>query len=219
MSVSAASSAPTRPVPHRRGGGGVARADVAALAELVRPVTLAPARTLSLTPELIHLGPIRRGTVVEVHGPGLVLKLLAAPTTEGAWAALIGATELNLAAAAEQGVRLDRLAMVAAPPAEVVASVVASLVEALDVVVLGPAVVAALRTPEVRRLSARIRERGSVVLAMGSWPEPADRRFAVSERSWHGLGQGWGSLQRIDMVIEASGRGAASRPAAHRLAG
>lgn len=192
---------------------------LAELTERIRPVALAPARTLALAPEVAHLGPIRRGTVVEVFGPGLVLRLLAGPTNEGAWAALVGAVELNLGAAAEHGVALARVAVVAGPPADLVGTVVASLVDALEVVVLGPQVVAELRAPVARRLTARARERGSVVMAMGVWPEPAERRLVVTEMAWEGLGQGWGSLQRASMVVQATGRGSASRPGSYRLAG
>ena len=194
-------------------------AELAELAQRVRPVTLVGQHCLPLAAGLAELGPIRQGTIVEVVGPSLVLRLLAGPTAAGSWTALVGAPELNLAAAPEHGVALERVAVITAPPSDLAGSVVAALVDALTLVALGPAVVQSLRGPVARRLSARARERGCVVLSMGAWPEPADRRLSVTDLAWEGLGHGWGHLRAGTMVVHSEGRGAAARPASYRLAG
>lgn len=191
----------------------------AELVERVRPVTLAEQRSLPLAPSVAELGPLRQGTVVEVQGPSLLLRLLAGPTTAGSWVAIMGMPELNLAAAPEHGVALVRVAVVTAPPPDLVGSVVAALVDALAVVVLGPSVGQSLRGPMARRVAARARERGCVVLTMGPWPEAVDRRLVVADLGWEGLGEGWGYLRAGTMVVRSEGRGAAARPASYRLAG
>jgi hypothetical protein len=139
----------------------------------------------------------------------LVLALLAAATRDGSWAAVTGLPELGLAAAAELGVDLERIALVPDPGAELV-PVVSALVDGFDVVVLGPA---RGITPETaRRLAGRVRNRGTVLLAVGRWPG-ADLELRVTGRRWHGLTQdGHGHLRTRDVVATSRGRGAASRP-------
>jgi hypothetical protein len=70
--------------------------------------------------------------------------------------------------------------------------VVAALLDAVDVVLVRPP--AGLPAGQARRLAARARERGAVLVPLGTWSEPADLRLAVAASAWHGLGQGHGSL-------------------------
>ncbi|ADJ49166.1 hypothetical protein AMES_7341 [Amycolatopsis mediterranei S699] len=171
-----------------------------------------PGELLTVLPELAGLlpgGGLRRGSTIAVRGgTSLVLALLAAATRTGSWAAVTGLPQLGLAAAAELGVDLERLALVPEPGAELVA-VVSALVDGFDVVVLGPARV----QPQVaRRLAGRVRNRGTVLLTAGSWPG-ADLELRVSGRRWHGLTQdGHGHLRARKVVATSRGRGAAARP-------
>ena len=117
---------------------------------------------------------LRRGTTVAVDGrPGvagatsLALALAAGPSRAGSWVAAVGLGSLGLVAAAELGVALERLAVVADPGPERAgwASVVAALVDGFDLVLV--AADGRLRPADARRLVARVRERGAVLVAVG----------------------------------------------------
>lgn len=168
-----------------------------------------PLPTLPALAPLLPSGALRPGTVVAVEGStSLALALLAGASQAGAWCAAVGVPGLGLVAAAEQGVDLDRLVLVAAP-GDAWATVVATLVEAVEVVLVRTPVGA--RATDVRRLSARVREREAVVVAMGAW-EGADVRLAQTRCRWEGLGVGHGHLRARRVEVQATGRGAAARP-------
>jgi hypothetical protein len=182
------------------------------LKNLARPVSLARERTLPVLPALADLlpeGALRRGSTVAVSGTSLALALLAGPSQAGSWCAAVGLPSLGLVAAAEVGVALDRFPLVARPGEEWPA-VVAALVEAVDVVLV--CLPRHVRTGDARRLVAKARERGAVLVTTGSSASlAADLRLVVSGAAWEGLGPGHGHLRarRIDVV--ATGRGAAAR--------
>ena len=171
--------------------------------ELVGPgATLADERLLPVLPALQPLLPhpgLRRGTTVAVtRSAALALALVAGASAAGSWVAAVGLPDLGIVAAAETGIVLERLALVPAPGARAWPTVVAALLDAVDVVL-------------VRRLIARARERGAVLVPLGPWSEPADLRLAVTASTWHGLGQGHGSLHSRVAEVVATGRGAATR--------
>src|SRR5205807_4845408 len=97
-----------------------------------------------------------------------------------------------------------RLALVPAPGAELV-SVTGALLDGLDLV----AVAVQPRAADARRLSARARHRGSVLLPIDSWPG-ADLELEGSGR-WHGLSDGHGRLRTRELTVRSHGRGAAAR--------
>jgi hypothetical protein len=73
-----------------------------------------------------------------------------------------------------------------------------------------------VRPADARRLAARARERGSVLVVAGKgWPEAADVRLAVTRSEWHGLdggaGVGAGRLRGRRVEVVGGGRGAAAR--------
>src|SRR3954464_1989083 len=106
------------------------------VAARARPVALAREPVLPVLEPLRPLLPdgLRRGsTVATGDSTSLALALLAGPSGEGAWAATVGISNLGLAAAAELGVALDRLVVITDPAPESWSSVVAALVDALDV--------------------------------------------------------------------------------------
>jgi hypothetical protein len=115
---------------------------------------------------------------------------------------------IGSAAAAEAGVVLERFVRVA-EPGEQWASVVASLLEAFDLVVVHPPRRAS--QGDMRRLTARARERSAVLLVAGAW-EGAMVNLSVTAQQWHGLGAGHGYLQSREVEVQALGRGAAARP-------
>ncbi|HXR40990.1 MAG TPA: hypothetical protein VN738_01205 [Acidothermaceae bacterium] len=159
----------------------------------------------SLFPE----GGLRRGSTITVNGSSsLVVALLAQTSKRPGWCAEVGSPLIGSAAAAEAGVVLERFVRVA-EPGEQWASVVASLLEAFDLVVVHPPRRAS--QGDMRRLTARARERSAVLLVAGAW-EGAMVNLSVTAQQWHGLGAGHGYLQSREVEVQALGRGAAARP-------
>ena len=146
----------------------------------------------------------------------LALAVLVGPSVAGSWVAAVGVPSLGLAAAAGFGVDLGRIVLVpdaGDPGGPTWSTVVATLLESVDVVVVRPP----RRVPpgESRRLAARARERGSVLVRLGAggdWPEAADATLTVTSTSWEGLWQGAGHLRARRAVVEVSGRRAYDRP-------
>ncbi len=176
----------------------------AALRELAgraAPVSLAEERVL---PVISHLEPLfpngglKRGTTVAIGGSiSLALSVIAGPSQAGAWCASVGLPSLGLLAAAEAGIDLARFPMVASPGDDW-CTVGAALLDAFDVVLL--------KAPRPnRRLEARARERGAVLVVAGEWPG-ADVRLTVARSEWEGLGDGHGHLRRHRMEVVAIGR-------------
>ncbi len=199
------------------------RARLRLVADRVAPLALARERTLAVLSPLVPLFPeggLRRGSVVAVDGDGataLALAVAAGPSAAGSWTAVVGDPDIGLAAAAETGVALERLMVIdPSPPGSTsksAASVVAALVGAVDVVLVGSSV--RLRPADVRRLSARQRERGSVLIRIGSVDGPGvDVGMRIVESEWAGLGAGHGVLRARRVRVTAQGRGASARPRA-----
>ena len=187
---------------------------LAEVAERARPVALAREQVLPVLPALETLLPdgLRRGSTVAVAGStALALALLAGPVQAGSWVAAAGVSSLGLAAASELGVALDRLVLVADPPADVWSTVVATLVDAFDVVLVRPRA----RANDARRLAARARERGAVLVVLGgpdgAWPEAPEVRLAITASEWVGLGDGHGHLRARRVRVEVDGRRGAAR--------
>jgi hypothetical protein len=152
---------------------------------------------------------LRRGaTTVVLGSTSLVLTLLAHACSGGAWAAVVGQPTIGLLAAAQAGVALDRLALVPRPGADP-AAVLAALIDGLDVVVVGPEV--ALRDADRRRLSARARERGAVLLPTVAWTG-ANAVLSVEQARWTGVGAGDGRLRTHSLRVARTGRGSAAVP-------
>lgn len=188
--------------------------DLAEVARRIRPTVLAVDRTLPVVPALAGLLPdgLRRGTMVGISGVGarsLALALLSASTVTGSWAAVVGDRDLGLASAVEAGVNLQRLVVVGPPSPSVWEKVVASLVTALDLVLVSPGY--RVSGIVVRRLTARCRERGSVLIWVGddSWPDRCDLRLTVLTGTWSGPDDGYGRLRSRRVEVLADGRAAA----------
>jgi len=201
---------------------GAALSTVGELAERVRPVTLTREQRLPVLPAFEGLLPgagLRRGATVSISAaPGvggatsLALALVAEASRMGSWVAAVGLPSLGLVAAAELGVALERLVLVAAPERDVWGGVVAALVDGFDLVVLH-AGRSGVRPGDARRLVARARERGSVLLQLGpGWPEGADLAVQVARARWEGLDVGHGLLQARKVQVIRSGRGEAAQP-------
>lgn len=149
---------------------------------------------------------LRRGSTTAVLGStSLVLALLAEACAGGAWAAVVGQPTIGLLAAAQAGVVLERLAVVPRPGLEA-PTVVAALLDGMDVVLVGPEAV--LTDGDRRRLVSRARERGSVLLTSATWPG-ADVVLTTEHGRWSGIGAGDGRLRTCELRVTRTGRGGA----------
>lgn len=171
-----------------------------------------PAHLAELLP---HRG-IRRGTTVAVSGAAtsLGLALVASTSASGSWVSVVGVPHLGLAAAEEMGVALERLLLVGPVPVDQWAATVAALVEAVDVVLVGPPP-AAVPAGQARRVLARVRERGAVLVQIGwperAWPDRPELTLQARPVAWSGIGAGHGYLQARQVEIVIGGRHGADR--------
>jgi hypothetical protein len=215
------------PVPRR---DDEARGRLAAVGRTAQPVSLARDRAISVPGALGTLIPgaaLRRGTTVTVAGtPGsgatlLAFELAAAVTATGEWAGAVDLqTTLGVEAAAGAGVALERFAVVRGAPADRWATVVATLLEGVTLVIAE--LPRTVRVGDARRLSARTRERGSVLVALETgarWPGDAALRLHAAGGTWHGLAPGAGLLTGRHRSVQVEGQGEAARPRVVALAG
>lgn len=210
-----------------RAGPAVGIVDIAALGERVRPPALAGHQVLPVQEAMAGLFPwggLQRGTTVAVVGcapTSLALALISATSAQGSWTAAVEMPSLGLAAAAELGVVLDRTVLVGPVPPALWANVIATVVEAFDVVLVGPpARAGGPRPAEARRLQARVRERGSVLVQVGwpssCWPDRPDLTVSAGPldpaEPWEGIGPGHGHLRARRVSVRVQGRRGADRP-------
>src|SRR5262249_41765751 len=134
--------------------------------------------------------------------------LVVEASRQGSWCAAVGMPSLGLVAAAELGVDLERLALVPDPGGQW-ATVAAALGDAVDIVLV--ATPRPGRPADSRRLAAKARDRGAVLVPVTAWPDAADLRLGVVASTWEGLGTGHGCLRARRMEVVAQGRGAAAR--------
>jgi hypothetical protein len=186
------------------------------IAQRVQPIVRADEQLHPVDERLHAVLPwsgLRRGSLIESSSRALGWLLVAEAARAGAWVAAVGINSPGWAAAAEIGVPLERLAVITSPPAEVAATVLGALVDAVEIVLVDPSV--NIRPHELRRIAARVRERKGLLVACGevgsAW-EGVDVRLRVTGTTWHGLEQGHGALCGSKVDIEATGRGAAFRP-------
>jgi len=171
---------------------------------------------LPVPPELERLlgAGLRRGATVAVLGStSLALALLAPASVRGSWVGVVGQPSIGLVAAAQAGVVLDRVALVPEPGPDAPGAV-AALLDGMDMVLVGPR--AGLTDADRRRLVARARERGSVLVSTAPWPG-ATLVLGVRTLGWTGAGEGDGRLLSLDVRVTRSGRGAAGAPLAVEL--
>lgn len=153
---------------------------------------------------LLPSGVLPAGRITAVSGSAtLRVGLLAAATAEGARCAVVGWPELGVAAVAEQGGRLDCLALVpdAGPDP---AAVVSVLLDGLDLVLLGPGV-PAVAPSRARVLAGRVRAAGAVLLVGADW-SGAELTLTGRHCRYTGLGSGAGRLSSVSTLVRCSGR-------------
>lgn len=190
------------------------------LGHRVRPVTGADQRTLPVPEAFVDLLPhrgLQRGSLVATGGvaaTSLALALAGPVTRSGAWVGVVGLDAVGLLAAAELGVDLERVLLIADPGPARWAATVAALTDAVDLVLARPP--APVATSIQRRLSARCRERGSVMLQVGGapglWATAPDLVVSAGASEWQGVGSGHGHLRARRVEVSVDGRRGADRP-------
>jgi hypothetical protein len=205
------------------------RESLAVLAERARPTSSSESQLLPVIPPLQGLFPgggLRRGTSIVVAGDRvdgttsgltLCLSLLGAASSAGSWCAAVGLTGLGAVAADDLGIDLDRLVLLPSPGPKW-AEAAAALLGGVDVVVLCPPF--AVRPAMARRLLARTRDRGAILIVLpgrAGWPECPDLRLIVGNTRWDGIGSGDGHLRQRRVTVTATGRRSASRPRQREL--
>ncbi|WP_345799813.1 hypothetical protein AAIB33_09960 [Microbacterium sp. AZCO] len=159
--------------------------------------------TLPAFASLLPAGGLRAGSAYTLsRSASLVLALMARPSQDGAWCAAIGMPELGAEAAESLGVDLARLVFVPDPGPRWLA-VTATIAEIAPVVAVRPPGRAA--DGQVSRLAARLRDRGTVLLVQGQWPQ-AEATLEVSDPEWSGVGRGHGYLSGRAVTVTASSR-------------
>lgn len=159
-------------------------------------------------------GELPRGTVAVLSGArSLPLRLVAAMTASGGYAAIVGQPGVGLLAAVEMGADLERIALIPDPGPDPV-EVAAVLMDGLDLVLLG---LGGRSVPagRARVVAARARQRECTLLVTdGDWPGAAARleaRVCGYEVVGAGAGDpvpGCGRIGRVRLDTRARGRSA-----------
>jgi hypothetical protein len=188
-----------------------------ALAAQLRPVSLAKARTLPLGApwrDLVPGGALRRGaTTVVQAAPGLgglsvALSLLSEATAKGHWAGVVGVDDPGVVAMVDLGIDLRRVLFVPRPRGAWAESA-ADLLDGVDLLVVRPPSRPAHGA--TRKLMDRVRERGTVLIALtepsAPWPLPAEVTLDVTESAWRTSSR----LEARTLTLRVSGRGTRER--------
>ncbi|WP_354023455.1 hypothetical protein [Conyzicola nivalis] len=171
-------------------------------------------RSLPTHPAIARLlpgGGLQQGSVYSVAGSAtLLMAMLAGPSAAGSWCGVIGVPEFGIEAAARFGIDLERLVLVPNPGDQWL-GVTSAIADVMGVVVTRPPKRAS--DSSVARLSARLRQRGSTLIVLGTWPQ-SDAILSLSRSDWSGIGNGHGYLearQATVTVTTANGRPRSAR--------
>jgi hypothetical protein len=152
---------------------------------------------------LLPGGGLRPGSAYALApSSALLMALMAGPSQAGAWCAAVGMPELGAEAGEQAGVDLTRLVLIPDAGPRWLA-VVATVAEVMPVVAVRPPVRA--KDADVARLGARLRDRGTVLLVQGAWPQ-AEAVLELSEPTWAGLGRGHGHLVEREVTVTVGSR-------------
>jgi hypothetical protein len=177
------------------------------LTQVAATQVAASERTLPVHDALIELLPsLQRGSTIACNGRAavsLALALAVGPSRDGAWVGIAGLPELGVRAAADMGLALERVVMVAGDPPWV--DVLAAMIDGFDVILVGRRV-GRLASGAVRRLQARAQSRGVVMLTIGVPALSADLQLTTDDGQWVGLGDGHGVATGRRVLVELGGR-------------
>jgi len=162
---------------------------------------------------LLPGGGLQEGSIYSVAGSAtLLMALIAGPSAAGSWCGVVGVPEFGVEAAARFGIDLERLVLVPHPGDQWLA-VTAAVADVMSVVVARPPKQAS--DSSINRLSARLRQRGSTLIVIGSWPQ-SEAMLTLTESSWSGIGDGYGYLQARQATVTVTSRTGA-KPRSARL--
>lgn len=191
------------------------------MAGRIRPVSVAGQRTLPVVDALATLLPtgLPRGVTLTTTGDAarsFAFTLTVAAGQTGSWLAVLGLAGPGWRAATELGVATERIVHIDVDGnADRAADCIAAALDGFDLVLVGPQV--RLTASVERRLHARARERGAVLIGVhegfpdthrhtrvGPFATVADLRGATRAEPWQGLGAGTGRLtgRQVEVVIE-----------------
>lgn len=141
---------------------------------------------------------LQTGSSYSVDAASLAMALMAGASGEGAWCGVVGSAELGLEAAAAAGVDLRRTILVP-DPGESWLEVTAALIDVLGVVVIRAP--ASVSEGQASRISARLRQRGAILISWGDWPR-CDALLTLRDVEWDGLGRGHGHLRARRATVD-----------------
>ena len=173
----------------------------------------AVSRRLPLLVGLSEVVSLHTGMVATLDSPALAMSLMAGPSRVGEWTSVVGVPEFGFDAALAFGVDLGRC-IVVPEPGEHWLSVTAGLVEITTVVLVRPSV--PVTEQQAARMLARLRQKDAALLVdtglLGerAWPRP-QRRLAVIDNRWSGLGRGHGHLRGRQVTVRSWGGGVPDR--------
>jgi hypothetical protein len=163
---------------------------------------------------LLPGGGLRQGASYSVeHSVTLLMALLTGPSQAGSWCGVVGVPEFGIEAASSFGIDLERLVLVPNPGDQWLA-VTAAIADVMTVVVTRPPKRAS--DGNLARLAARLRQRGSTLIVLGTWPQ-SEAMLSLSESSWSGIGEGHGHLVARQVTVTVSSRVGSGRPRSARL--
>lgn len=132
----------------------------------------------------------------------LLFALLAQPSQVGSWCGVVGMPGFGAEAAERAGVDLSRVVLIPDPGARWLA-VTATIADVLPIVAVRPPERA--KDSEIARLAGRLRDRGTVLLVQGPWPQ-TEAMLDVTDPRWSGLGEGDGYLSDRELTVTVSSR-------------
>ncbi len=179
-------------------------------AEVVAPMLAGSApvaeRLVPVHPVLAGLlpgGGLRPGAAYAVGSSGLLLlTLLAGASRSGEWCAAVGMPGIGAEAAEEAGVELSRLVLVPRPGDRWLAAT-AAVAEVMPIVAVRPG--GRVRDGDAARLAARLRDRGTVLIVAGAWPQ-VEATLTLSGSQWSGVEDGHGYLDHREAVVTVTSK-------------
>ncbi|MDF2563217.1 MULTISPECIES: hypothetical protein [unclassified Microbacterium] len=132
----------------------------------------------------------------------LLFALLAQPSQTGSWCGVVGMPGFGAEAAEHAGVDLSRVVLIPDPGARWLA-VTATIADVLPIVAVRPPERA--KDSDIAKLAGRLRDRGTVLLVQGPWPQ-TEAMLDVADPRWSGLGDGDGYLSDRELTVTVSSR-------------